>query len=108
MRRPLLVRLSTLVVGMTLGALAGCDLGTLDPPTEDPPPVLSSATCYSDDDCVADACCGLGTAVTHAEEGPSCGGVSCTGGCPAGSIDCGRCIPVCRGSRCSAACTSSP
>jgi hypothetical protein len=104
MRRTLLARLLPLVVGVTLGGLAGCDLGTLDPPVDEPPPVLSTRTCYMDDDCVADACCGLGTAVTHADEGPNCSGVSCTGGCPAGSIDCGRCIPMCRSSRCSAAC----
>lgn len=108
MRRPVLVRLLSLVVGVTLGGVAGCDLGTLDPPVDDPPPVLSDKTCYSDDDCVADACCGLGTAVTHVTEGPSCAGVRCTGNCPAGSIDCGRCIPICRGSRCDSACTSSP
>jgi len=104
MRRPLLVRLLALVFGMTLGGLAGCDLGTVDPPTEGPPPVISSRTCYTDDDCVADACCGLGTAVTHVAEGPRCRGVSCTGSCPPDSIDCGRCIPVCRNSRCAGAC----
>ncbi|MCE9667528.1 hypothetical protein LY474_06840 [Myxococcus stipitatus] len=103
MCRPVLVRLLTLVMGVTLGALAGCDVGSLGP-VGDSPPVLSTKTCYTDDDCVADACCGLGTAVTHADEGPSCGGVTCTGGCPAGTIDCGRCIPVCRGDRCAAAC----
>lgn len=104
MRRPKPLRLLTLVVGMTLGSLAGCDPGALDALVEEPPPVLSTRTCYMDDECVADACCGLGTAVTHESEGPRCGGVSCTGGCPSGSIDCGRCIPVCRNSRCSAAC----
>ncbi|MCP3145072.1 hypothetical protein [Pyxidicoccus xibeiensis] len=104
MRRPVLARLLTLVVGMTLGALAGCDLGVEDLPGGEPPPVLSNKTCYDEDDCVADACCGLGTAVTHVTEGPSCGGVTCTGSCQPGSIDCGRCIPTCRNSRCSAAC----
>ncbi|MBZ4419516.1 hypothetical protein [Myxococcus sp. RHSTA-1-4] len=104
MRRPQLVRLLSLVVGMTLGGLAGCDVGVLEPPVGGQPPVLSERTCYVDDECVADACCGLGTAVTHEADGPSCGGVTCTGGCPAGSIDCGRCIPICRDSRCSAAC----
>jgi hypothetical protein len=104
MRRASVLRLAALVLGMTLGALAGCDLGVLEPPPEELPPVLSSKVCYEDRDCVANACCGQGTAVTHVSEGPSCGGISCTGTCPAGSIDCGRCIPICRESRCAAAC----
>ncbi|AKF83112.1 hypothetical protein OWM54_31705 [Myxococcus sp. MISCRS1] len=99
---PMLVRLLPLLVGVTLGTV-GCDVDPLGP-LLDPPPVLSSRTCYTDDDCVADACCGLGTAVTHADEGPNCRGVSCTSGCPEGSIDCGRCMPICRGDRCAAAC----
>ncbi|NTX00738.1 hypothetical protein HUA74_01455 [Myxococcus sp. CA051A] len=103
MSRPMFVRLLPLFIGVSLGGGLGCDVDPLGP-LDDAPPVLSDRTCYSDDDCVANACCGLGTAVTHADEGPSCGGVSCTGGCPEGSIDCGRCIPFCRGARCDAAC----
>lgn len=96
-------RLLTLVLGVTLGGGGvGCD-GLGDLPLGDVPPVLSDQTCYSDDDCVANACCGLGTAVTHADEGPTCS-APCTSGCPEGSIDCGRCIPTCREARCAAAC----
>jgi len=97
------VRLLTLVLGVTLGGGAGCDVPLEDLPLEEVPPVLSERTCYTDDDCVANACCGLGTAVTHADEGPRCGD-PCTNGCPEGSIDCGRCIPVCRNARCAPAC----
>jgi hypothetical protein len=102
------VRLSRLiaraVAGITLGLLAGCDIGVEDLPILDTPPVLSDTVCYDDSDCVANACCGDATAVTHVTEGPNCAGVRCDGTCPPGSIDCGRCIPTCREARCAAAC----
>jgi len=104
MSRSMFVRLFPLLIGVSLGGGLGCDVDSLGPPDEDAPPVLSNKTCYSDDDCVANACCGDGTAVTHVDEGPNCRGVRCTGECPPGSIDCGRCIPFCRGARCDAAC----
>ena len=105
MRRPRFVRsLARAIAGVTLGLLAGCDIGVEDLPIEDAPPVLSSAVCYDDSDCVASACCGEGNAVTHRSEGPNCAGVRCDGTCPPDSIDCGRCIPVCREARCAGAC----
>ncbi|WP_338864323.1 hypothetical protein [Myxococcus stipitatus] len=103
MSRLALVRMFSLVVGVTLGGGWGCDVDPGDP-GEDMPPVLSNRTCYSDDDCVPNACCGEGTAVTHVEDAPTCGIAPCSGECPDGTIDCGRCVPFCRGARCAAAC----
>ncbi|RKG70629.1 hypothetical protein D7V80_04560 [Corallococcus sp. CA054B] len=101
-RLPLLV--ARAVAGLTLGLLAGCDLGVEDLPIGDTPPVLSSQVCYDDSDCVANACCGEGTAITHRDVGPDCTGVRCDGACTPNSVDCGRCIPTCRNARCAAAC----
>ncbi|MFP2897112.1 hypothetical protein [Corallococcus sp. 4LFB] len=103
-RARLLCHVARAVAGLTLGLLAGCDIGVEDLPLEDTPPVLSSQVCYDDSDCVANACCGEGTAITHRDEGPNCTGVRCDGTCPPDSVDCGRCIPTCRNARCAAAC----
>jgi len=102
MRRTRVVTGVALVVGAVLGFVAGCDLP--EELVEDVPAPLSNRVCYSDRDCTANACCGLGTNPTHVQDGPDCSQVRCDGSCPAGSIDCGRCIPVCRDSRCVAAC----
>jgi hypothetical protein len=104
MRRPRRSSLVALVLGVALGWAAGCDPGNGDGFGDTPPP-LSERVCYGDEDCTANRCCGLGTNPTHVLDGPDCGGVRCDGSCPPGSIDCGRCIPVCRDSRCEAACT---
>ncbi|HEX8698724.1 MAG TPA: hypothetical protein VF815_07800 [Myxococcaceae bacterium] len=101
MRRSRFVRLAVLAAGAALGLLAGCE--PIDP-IDDIPVGLSDAICYRNSDCVANACCGVGTNPTHRSEGPDCSAVNCTDSCPANSIDCGRCIPVCRDSRCEAAC----
>ncbi len=105
MRRPRRVSLVALVVGAALGWAVGCGLDDGEGGFEDVPPPLSDRICYSDEDCTANLCCGLGTNPTHVEDGPDCSTVRCDGDCPPGSIDCGRCIPVCRDSRCEAACT---
>jgi hypothetical protein len=105
MRRPRILRsFARAVAGAVLALSAGCDLGVADLPIDEPPPVLSNAVCYDDADCVANACCGEGTAITHRDEGPNCANVRCDGTCPPDSVDCGRCIPTCRNARCAAAC----
>jgi hypothetical protein len=101
MRRPRFARLAVLALGAALGLLAGCE--PIDP-IDDIPLGLSDTICYRDSDCAPNGCCGEGTNPTHVSEAPDCSGVRCTGTCPADSIDCGRCIPYCRDSRCEAAC----
>jgi hypothetical protein len=98
------VSLAALLVGAALGWAAGCGLGNGEDDFDTPPP-LSNRVCYKDADCTANRCCGLGTHPTHVEDGPDCRAVRCDGSCPPGTIDCGRCIPVCRDSRCVAACS---
>jgi hypothetical protein len=101
MRRPYSASLAAVVVGVVLGLGVGCE--PIDP-IEEIPPGISDTICYRDSDCAPNGCCGEGTNPTHVSEAPSCSGVRCTGTCPANSIDCGRCIAVCRDSRCAAAC----
>jgi len=101
MRRSRFARLAVFALGAALGLLAGCE--PIDP-LDDIPVGLSDEICYRDSDCAPNGCCGEGTNPTHVSEAPNCSGVRCTGDCPPNSIDCGRCIPVCRDSRCAAAC----
>lgn len=101
MRRPRFAPLAALVLGAALGFAAGCE--PIDP-IGDIPVGLSDTVCYRDSDCAPNGCCGEGTNPTHVSEAPNCSGVRCTGTCAANSIDCGRCIAVCRDSRCAAAC----
>ena len=101
MRRPRFARLAVLGLGAALGLLAGCE--PIDP-IDDIPVGLSDTICYRDSDCAPNGCCGEGTNPTHVSEAPSCSNVRCSGTCPPNSIDCGRCIAVCRDSRCAAAC----
>ena len=101
MRRARSVPPAALVLGAALGMAAGC--GPIDPGFDSPTP-LSSRTCYQDSDCTGDACCGLGTHPTHVQDGPDCSNVMCDGSCPANGLDCGRCLVICRDSRCDAAC----
>ena len=102
MNRPHTGRLAALVLGVALGVLGGgCE--PIDPIT-DVPEGLSDTICYSDKDCAPNDCCGKGTNPTHVTEAPSCTNVRCDGTCPANTIDCGRCLAVCRDSRCAAAC----
>ena len=68
---------------------------------------LPGPICYLDSDCAPNDCCGEGTRVVHVNDAPSCRGVSCSGTCPANSIDCGCGIPVCRDQRCQIARTVS-
>jgi hypothetical protein len=68
------------------------------------PQGLSDEICYRESDCAPNGCCGEATNPTHVSEAPSCVGVRCDGTCPPNSIDCGRCLVVCRDSRCAAAC----
>ncbi|WP_224365282.1 hypothetical protein [Hyalangium versicolor] len=101
MPRPRLGRLAALVLGVSLGLLGtGCE--PIDP--IDIPVGLSDKTCYRDSDCAPNGCCGEGTHPTHVSEAPDCSNVRCDGTCQANSIDCGRCVPYCRDSRCEAAC----
>ena len=102
MRRPRLGRLAPLLLGAALG-LMGVACEPIDEFTEIPIG-LSDTVCYRDSDCGTNGCCGEGTNPTHISEAPSCSGVRCDGVCTPNSIDCGRCIPVCRDSRCAAAC----
>jgi hypothetical protein len=107
MPRPSAGRLAALALGVALcWAGVGCE------PVDDGggggggdiPAGLSDTICYRDSDCAPNACCGQGTNPTHVSEAPDCSNVRCDGTCPADTIDCGRCIAVCRSSRCSAAC----
>jgi hypothetical protein len=101
MPRPRAGRLAVLLLGIGLGLVGvGCP-GDL---IEEIPVGLSDTVCYQNSDCAPNGCCGEGTHPTHVSEAPSCSNVRCDGTCPANSIDCGRCIPVCRDSRCAAAC----
>jgi hypothetical protein len=93
---------AALVLGVALGMAAGC--GPIDDPGFDTPTPLSNRVCYQDSDCTGNACCGLGTQPTHVQDGPDCSGVQCDGSCPENGLDCGRCLVICRDSRCEAAC----
>ena len=101
MRRTHPGSLSLLLLGAVLGLGVGCE--PIDP-IEEIPPGLSDTVCYRDSDCAPNGCCGEATNPTHVSEAPSCAGVRCTGTCAPNTIDCGRCIAVCRDSRCAAAC----
>ncbi|WP_326938744.1 hypothetical protein [Archangium violaceum] len=94
--------LSALVLGAVLGLAAGCE--PVDLGSGGNPPPLSSRICYQDADCTGNACCGEGTNPTHVQDGPDCSGVRCTNSCPQDYLDCGRCLIICRNSRCEAAC----
>jgi hypothetical protein len=107
MRRGRLVAtLGALLLGLALG-VTGCE------PLDDLgggggfAPVSSDLPCRDDSECTTNGCCGQATAITHvdATDAPrSCG--PCTNNCsPPDSVDCGRCVPTCRASRCSAACS---
>jgi hypothetical protein len=100
MRRTHRGPLAALLLGAVLG-LGGCE--PIDPLEENPVGV-SDTVCYRDSDCAPNGCCGEGTNPTHVSEAPSCAGVRCDGACSPYTIDCGRCIAVCRDSRCAAAC----
>lgn len=102
MRRTRSVSLSALVLGAVLGWAAGCE--PTDPGSGNNPAPLSNRICYQDSDCMGNACCGLGTNPTHVQDGPDCGNVRCTNDCPVNGLDCGRCLVICRDSRCEAAC----
>ncbi len=106
MRRTRSGSLVALVLGAVLGVAAGC--GPIDDDFGDPvpntPAPLSNRVCYTDADCTGNACCGKGTNPTHVQDGPNCSGVRCDGSCPANGLDCGRCLVICRDSRCEAAC----
>ena len=102
MRRPHLGSLAALLWGAVLGLGVGCE--PIDPLEGDIPVGLSDTVCYRDSDCAPNGCCGEGTHPTHVSEAPNCSNVRCTGTCTPNSIDCGRCIAVCRDSRCAAAC----
>ncbi|MET0403408.1 MAG: hypothetical protein ABW123_13430 [Cystobacter sp.] len=94
---------AALVLGAVLSLLPGCepvDLGDFG----DTPDPLSNRVCYRDADCMGNACCGEGSRPTHVQDGPNCAGVRCDGTCPGDGLDCGRCVVICRESRCSAAC----
>ena len=94
--------LAALVLGAAFGFSVGCE--PVEGILEDSPIGISSVVCYTDADCAPNGCCGEGTNPTHVSEAPDCSGVRCTGSCPADSIDCGRCIAICRDARCAAAC----
>ncbi len=93
-----------LLLGGVLSLAAGCEPIDLDDFGASPPP-LSNRVCYDNDDCTGNACCGLGTNPTHVQDGPNCAGVRCSGNCPEDGLDCGRCLVICRDSRCEAACS---
>lgn len=114
MRRTRLPTVAALLCGLALGLAAGCE------PALDlggggglPPPGLSDITCFQDSDCVPNDCCGAGTGIVHVDEAPDCRDVRCggceaectAGSCTPSTLRCGTCIPVCRNSRCAAACT---
>ncbi|HVG58235.1 MAG TPA: hypothetical protein VNA24_06745 [Hyalangium sp.] len=101
MRRPHRLSLAAFLLGSALGLGVGCE--PIDP-IEEIPVGLSDTVCFRDSDCAPNRCCGEGTNPTHVSEAPNCAGVRCDGTCPPNTIDCGRCIPTCRDSRCAAAC----
>jgi hypothetical protein len=103
MRRIRSGSLVALALGAVLGVAVGCGPIDDDSITETPAP-LSNRVCYQDSDCTGNACCGKGTNPTHVLDGPNCSGVRCDGVCPANGIECGRCVVICRDSRCQAAC----
>ena len=95
---------AALVLGAVLSWTSGCE------PVDasgfgDIPASLSNRICYADSDCTGNACCGQGTNPTHVEDGPDCSNVRCTGECPVDSIDCGRCLVLCKDAHCAAACS---
>ncbi len=102
MRRTRSGSLIALALGAVLGVAAGC--GPVDDDFGDNPAPLSNRVCYTDSDCTGNACCGQGTNPTHVQDGPNCSGVRCDGACPVNGLDCGRCLVICRDSRCEAAC----
>jgi hypothetical protein len=104
MRRTRSVPLVALILGAVLGWAAGC--GPVEQDFEDAPEPLSNRVCYQDSDCMGNACCGQGTNPTHVLDGPDCSNVRCTGSCPVNMLDCGRCLVICRDSRCEAACSN--
>jgi hypothetical protein len=93
---------AALVLGAAVGFTVGCE--PVDGVFLETPVGVSSVVCYDDSDCAPNGCCGEGTHPTHVSEAPDCSNVRCTGSCPADSIDCGRCIAICRDARCAAAC----
>lgn len=83
-------------------SLAAC--GELpDPPVED-----AGTPCLGDEDCVPDACCGVGQNAVHVSEAPACAGVTCETSCDVTQVRCGCGVPVCRDSRCSVAVAVDP
>ena len=104
MRRTRSVSITVLALGTLLGMAAGC--GPVETNFDEPPAPLSNRICYTDADCTGNACCGLGTNPTHVQDGPNCTNVRCTNDCPVNGLDCGRCLVICRNSRCEAACTN--
>ena len=102
MRRTRRGPLAVFLLGAVLGLGAGCE--PIDGLELENPVGLSDTTCYRDSDCAPNRCCGEGTNPTHVSEAPNCAGVRCDGTCSPNSIDCGRCIAVCRDSRCASAC----
>jgi hypothetical protein len=101
MRRPHRLCLAAFLLGTVLGLGVGCE--PIDP-IEEIPVGLSDTICSRDSDCAPNRCCGEGTNPTHVSEAPNCAGVRCDRTCPPNTIDCGRCIAICRDSRCAAAC----
>jgi hypothetical protein len=101
MRRPHRLSLAAFLLGAVLGLGVGCE--PIDP-IDEVPIGLSDKICYQNSDCAPNGCCGEATNPTHVTEAPNCANVRCDGTCPRDSIDCGRCIPTCRDSRCEAAC----
>ena len=114
MRRTRLPTVLALLCGLALGLTAGCepalDVGGGGGAV---PPGISNVTCFQDTDCVPNDCCGGGTGVVHVDEAPECRGVLCgrcdaectANDCTPSTLRCGTCIPVCRNSRCAAACS---
>lgn len=95
---------ASLALGLAVGFAVACDPGdfSLDPNGggggEGP-------VCYVNSECAPDDCCGEGTSIVHSSLAPSCSGVQCSGPYPDNTINQGQCIPYCRGSRCTAACS---
>ena len=109
--RRLSATLWALVLGGTLGLLAGCDPTELDDGggAGVPVPILSDLPCSDSEECIPNACCGQGSAITHVDEpgAPTSCPITCPPGSPlARSVDNGRCLPSCGfDNRCRAACT---